>query len=771
MKKLFTILICICTIYAKAQTPGNPIGGIVVKGGRNPGGSMLISLDGGITNPTKPTKDGANLSNLTNINVGAYVPLTDFGRATKGVINKTLGINFGGGYLSGNKDYNLSPYTPINISGQSGSPTVSANGAGSPKQQGFKFESGAQANFSFGDVTISPILNGSYLSLKQQAFTITQTSTVNGKTADYNLYTQAETKTSGFAVIPKLRVAYFPGKLGLFVEGNYTAGPTINNETTFFKPQGDALKDGSYNIDQMLLGTNQALPKSTKYDALGFNFGLSYALSKKGFDSYKAHSDMASAKAQNPLYEDKSGSTINPLAERRVEVLKSNKEVSNPSLDLMQTNDQENCNPSITSPKQSQRFNLKEKIRFAVNFSSAFTGEKNVRVYKVSDNPDYLGTLTENQRNEIINPVSLSGGRMVEQSIKGKAITKSLSASGAGFATNLDRLDEGSYIAFVGNGTCNANPVSFSVSSALHRLDVLIDTAKCTGFNAAGKPVYSINITLKNFSTPTENVTYDVNNALNVAQNVAIPGNIITNIVYAGAAGTFTLAASTYPTTLGPGAQQTFTINYVPTNVNATCLNLEIYISSKQGATVINDNTFSCIPVKPCTCNYCDNIKWEFSKEEVTATTQATNNSINISTTIASPNVMIKYFKAELISFIHVAANGTEECFGCNKDSNTFGNFTSGTFTSSGWEVQNGLFPVIPSGGGNTHHTLSWFSLSPPVTQLAGSQVSMNISAPPFSTLACCDDVIKFCIRYSFTNRECQTCSFVKCYVVTRKHK
>ncbi|MCZ4242723.1 hypothetical protein [Pedobacter punctiformis] len=283
MKRIFTtILIFCCILNVTAQTPferpGSPNGGITTKGGKNPGGSMLLSVGGGITSPGTATKNNANLSNLTQFSIGAYVPVLSYGGASGGVINKTFGINAGAEYFSGNKDYNITNYSPYNITGQTNNPTVVAKGTGSPKAAGFKTEAGIQANFSFGQITVSPILNAAYINIKQKAFSVTQSSSVNGKTYDYNLYSQTETKTNGFAFIPKLRLSYFPGRLGLFVEGNYTIGPAITNAATTFKPQGTSNTQGFYNIDQMLTGTNTTATKITKYNAIGINGGLMLAI-------------------------------------------------------------------------------------------------------------------------------------------------------------------------------------------------------------------------------------------------------------------------------------------------------------------------------------------------------------------------------------------------------------------------------------------------------------------------------------------------------------
>jgi hypothetical protein len=289
MKIISTMLICFCGICANAQTTGAPVGR-----------DISLSIGGGLTSPGNSFKSSANLGNLTNFNVGLYASLFGSGSvagiAGGAVAGRSFGINVSGEYLSGNKAYDLHAYTPFNVTGQTGAPTLAAKGSGSPKQQGFKFEAGAQANFAFGKVTLSPILNAAYLSFKQNAFSVTQTSSANGRTSDFNLYSQEETKTNGFALVPKLRVGYAIGKFGFYAEGNYTAGPTVTNQTSMFKPQGEAQKDGSYSIDQMMSGSNSAQARSNKFSSVGVNVGISFYLAKKGYDYYKAHSDMGSAR-------------------------------------------------------------------------------------------------------------------------------------------------------------------------------------------------------------------------------------------------------------------------------------------------------------------------------------------------------------------------------------------------------------------------------------------------------------------------------------------
>ncbi|SDK65210.1 hypothetical protein SAMN04487898_11085 [Pedobacter sp. ok626] len=283
MKKLFTLFFSTICFCATAQTPGQPIKGVIVKGGKNPGGNTQLSVSGGINNPGSSIKTKTNLVKGYTLGANVYVPL--FAKEGNGNLAGhtehffTIGLNAGGEYFASAGDYKLAALPSYNISGQSVGPDIRVNNDGN-KQNGFKAEAGVQANFSFGKVTLSPVLNAAYMSLKQNAISVVQDGTVNGVSYSKEIYAQQAAKTTGIAFIPKLRIAFFPGKIGLYVEGNYTSGPEIISQTELFKPQGKANDMGFYSQDQMAMGSSKAISQSVKYNAFGLNFGISVPLGK-----------------------------------------------------------------------------------------------------------------------------------------------------------------------------------------------------------------------------------------------------------------------------------------------------------------------------------------------------------------------------------------------------------------------------------------------------------------------------------------------------------
>ncbi|HMI07278.1 MAG TPA: hypothetical protein VK528_07015 [Flavobacterium sp.] len=243
--------------------------------------AMLVYLGGGYESPGSPVKDGVSLGNMGGINLEIYKPLW-LGS------NVSLGISAGGQYMAGNKDPLETIPSPFHISGET-STNVTARGTGSPKQAGFKAGAGPQLSVHLGNhFVISPILQAGYLSITQKEFGAEQTTDFNSTVYNYDLLKQTETKTSGLAIIPKIRLQYFlSGRIGLWIEGNYTSGPTIKNTISTFSPQGQADQDGNYNIDQMLSGSVSTSIKETKYNALGLNAGIVIAIG--GTSNYTGH--------------------------------------------------------------------------------------------------------------------------------------------------------------------------------------------------------------------------------------------------------------------------------------------------------------------------------------------------------------------------------------------------------------------------------------------------------------------------------------------------
>jgi hypothetical protein len=144
----------------------------------------------------------------------------------------------------------------------------------------------------------------------------------------------------------------------------------------------------------------------------------------------------------------------------------------------------------------------------------------------------------------------------------------------------------------------------------------------------------------------------------------------------------------------------------------------------------------TCTNVEPCKCNACDSVKIEVIQKDLKFDTDG---NIILNTTISVSPKPVSSIKAELVYYEYKPES--DDCMLCNKDSKSFGNFSNGT------------------------HTQEW-NFAPPQNITNGIPASMVITVPP--TVKCCDAVIRWCIRYVITFKDCTVCNKVICYEIKK---
>jgi hypothetical protein len=107
----------------------------------------------------------------------------------------------------------------------------------------------------------------------------------------------------------------------------------------------------------------------------------------------------------------------------------------------------------------------------------------------------------------------------------------------------------------------------------------------------------------------------------------------------------------------------------------------------------------------------------------------------------------VKEIKAELVYFAYIPES--EDCFVCNRDSKTYGNFVTGTINSVLMSIAN-------------PHTAQWNSLLAAGQQVANWPLQFEISVPP--AMNCCNAAIQWCIEYVITFTDCTVCTKRICY-------
>ncbi len=249
----------------------------VVKGGPR------LNVSYNSTMPNSAIKD-AFVSNSSGISGDIYIPFQLFRKGWDGTVKGgSFGFNIGGTYnFGGNDDPNVALPTPFKIFGETAS-SIAYLGVDA-RNPGFRIGGGPQANFNFGEhFTVSPMVLAEYFSMTQKELSAVQTTQVNGQTKEYNLWTLPETKTTGLAITPKVRLRYmFTQSLGVFADAGYIFGPKINTQTSTLKPLGNPNQAGQYDQQQLDLSTQvKSDVKSTSYKALALNIGLSFDFGRR----------------------------------------------------------------------------------------------------------------------------------------------------------------------------------------------------------------------------------------------------------------------------------------------------------------------------------------------------------------------------------------------------------------------------------------------------------------------------------------------------------
>ena len=148
-----------------------------------------------------------------------------------------------------------------------------------------KLKWGPRLDIKLKHFLISPMLNLGYRYFTQDAIDVQQIVSMEGIVTSsgiihkVNIFNQDELKIKGFALIPKLRMSYFFGRLGIWIEGNYTLGQTNTAKGTMLVPNGlPNTTTGEYTLDQLQRGTLQSWETSEKHSTMGLLIGGSFQI-------------------------------------------------------------------------------------------------------------------------------------------------------------------------------------------------------------------------------------------------------------------------------------------------------------------------------------------------------------------------------------------------------------------------------------------------------------------------------------------------------------
>lgn len=214
----------------------------------------------------------------------------------------------------------------------------------------------------------------------------------------------------------------------------------------------------------------------------------------------------------------------------------------------------------------------------------------------------------------------------------------------------------------------------------------------------------------------------------------------------------------TFPITVAPGGSQTicfkFTVasgtNNIISNVNGTISGLP-QVSNAQDS------------IKSCICTVCDTWRLRVRGNRATQIdNKFANMQLSGTLTLMNANPIIEV-KAEVVSIKQTVSDTA--CYTCTKHDDNMGLIRSGKITpANNWgNAGNGaLFDDNNDGYGNE---LTWTSSSGAGVNFGiPKNILINLNLPEFNNLECCKTTYHICVRYTFTDVDCNSCDYLVCY-------
>lgn len=254
-------------------------------------------------------------------------------------------------------------------------------------------------------------------------------------------------------------------------------------------------------------------------------------------------------------------------------------------------------------------------------------------------------------------------------------------------------------------------------------------------------------------------------------------------------------AVITSLTDCSTGNPVSFPITIVPGGSATYCMTFEVPSGSASIDTQIEGNvngnpqisTSGAHELPTCFCDICE--EWEIDIQNQNVSPIVTGAStiedyilIEDRLTAIAPFGNIVQVQAEVTTFEYFPGHNSpfpnqEQCVVCNKEDSQYGPFVtlyngssqttqhlSGGFASGGY----GRY----LGGSAKSRNIVWQSPTPSGLALGNETAKLSIGVPKFAG-ACCSDIFKICVRYTFTAIDdatgaCISCSEVVCYSVFR---
>ena len=195
-----------------------------------------------------------------------------------------------------------------------------------------------------------------------------------------------------------------------------------------------------------------------------------------------------------------------------------------------------------------------------------------------------------------------------------------------------------------------------------------------------------------------------------------------------------------------------------------------------------NNDLYCCTTLtEQCCTNF---VKTVSATTTMIGSTAAGYNTIKFLPTFTAGPKLIKKVVISIVNFETNSSN--KECLTCESNTNNYGSmYVPRSFSGAGTDAIEGMSvastgllyscvgcPPTWNTATNTHEVI-WGSNSGTGYNLmdgTGDQsTTFFVRMPKKSTISCCDDTVKICVKYSFTDVDCKTCDTIICYKIINR--
>jgi hypothetical protein len=158
-------------------------------------------------------------------------------------------------------------------------------------------------------------------------------------------------------------------------------------------------------------------------------------------------------------------------------------------------------------------------------------------------------------------------------------------------------------------------------------------------------------------------------------------------------------------------------------------------------------------------------------------------NAVKFTPTFHAGPKLIKQVRISVVNFETSSSNN--ECLSCESNTGRYGSMTvPQNFSGGGKDAIEGMVyptaPIVatclgcpPNWNSLPSSEVTWGSNSGAgynlIDNIGDQTTSFTVFLPKKIKLSCCDDTIKICIKYSFTDVDCKTCDTIICYKIVNR--